>query len=89
MDTRENNSDNEATGAKAASAEINSDQVRDAAEQLQGSVSRFAQENQRNHENLSRLMDQPDLQIVKLEQKVEELRKATERNRDLVRGYRQ
>jgi predicted nucleic acid-binding Zn-ribbon protein len=46
------------------------------------------QSNQRNHETLSRQMANPLDRVSKLEQKIEDVRRATERNRDLIRNYR-
>lgn len=83
------NSSDEAVGGQTASARMNSDEVRDAAQELQANVSRFFQEDQRADEDLSRLMDQPSDQIRRLERKIEDVRSATERNRELIRNYRQ
>ena len=90
MDTDNNgNSSDEAMGAQTAPAAVDSGQVHDAAERLQASVSQFLQENQRNHEKLNRSMDQPSDQVLKLERKIEDVRKATEKNMDRIRNYRQ
>jgi len=82
------NSGDAATGAQTASVGINSAQVQEAAQQLQTSVSRFVQEDQRKDENLSRLMDTPSDEIRRLEQKIEDVRRATERNLDMIHNYR-
>ena len=74
------NSSDVAVGAQTAPAEIDSDQVHDAVGQLQTSLSRFLQEDQRAGEDLSRLMEQPGDQIWRIERKIEDVRKATERN---------
>jgi hypothetical protein len=64
MDTEEN--DNfiaEATGSQTASAEIDPGKVRDAAVQLQASVSRFAQEAETNQQSLVALIQQVSGQL--------------------------
>ena len=68
---------------------MNSGDVTAAAQQFQASVSRFVQEDQRTDENLSRLMDQPSDLLWRFEKKIDDLRRETERNRELIRNYRQ
>ncbi len=81
--------DTEETCAQDAPEKTHSAQVQDAIQQLQASVSQFLQGNQRNHEGLNRLMDQPNLHLLKFEQKVEDLQRESKRTRDLIRNYRQ
>jgi hypothetical protein len=88
-DNDSNNSKQQHTGAEAAPARMNSAQVRDTFQQSQASVSQFLQGNQRNFENLARSAAEPNLRVVKLERKVEELGGGLERNRDRIRNYRQ
>ena len=90
MDTDDNNgnSNQEAMGSQSTSAGMNSANVQHAAQQLQASLSEFFQEDQRKDENLSRLMDHPSDQLQSLEREIDDVRKATERNRELIRNYR-
>jgi predicted nucleic acid-binding Zn-ribbon protein len=90
MESDENDEDlrDGATGDQSAPAEMNSAEAHDAAGQLQESFSRFVQSNQRNHETLSRQMDNPLDRVSKLEQKIEDVRRETQKNRDLIRNYR-
>jgi len=81
-------SSDEATGVQTALSETNSGDVHDAAQQLEASLSRFVQDDQKTDENLSRLMDHPSDQIRSLEKKIEDVRRATERNLELIRNYR-
>jgi len=76
------------TGGQTAPAAINASISREIAQQLQASISRFAQGNQMIHENLSRSMDRPSDQLWKLEREIADVRKETQRNRDLIRNYR-
>lgn len=87
---RDNNSNSgdQAIGAQTAPAGTNSGEVREAVQQFQATFSRFMQEDQRADENLSRLMDQPSDQIHSLERKIDDVRRATERNLELIRNYR-
>lgn len=90
MQTDNNRNFNEkAAGAQGTPAERNSGSLRDAARQLEASISRFVQENQRTYENLNRQMDHPSDQIWGFKQEIAEIRRATERNLELIRSYRQ
>jgi len=84
-----NNSNKEAAGAQAAPPQPNSDAVRDAGQQFQADVLLSVQENQRTHENLSRLMDRPSDKILDLERKIGDVRSATEMNRQWMLYNRQ
>jgi hypothetical protein len=85
----EDDSSEETMAPQAAPARTSSAQAQDALQQFQASLSQFLQGNQRNQEGLNRLMDQPNLQLLKFEQKIEDLETESKRTRDLIRNYRQ
>ena len=90
MDTNENNTSSEgAAGAQTASAATSPGKVHDAFQQWQESASQFVREHQRTHEDLSRLMDRPGDKISDLERKIDDVRRATETNREWIRYNRQ
>jgi len=57
------NTSDEAMGAQAASAELDSDQVHGAAEQLRESVSQFAQEDEGQQQSILTFMKQMGAQL--------------------------
>ena len=76
----------EATGAQTASAEINSGKVHGAAQQLQASVSRFAQEAQR--ESFVTLVKQVSEQLRTTDAKVQDNRAQIDKLASRIRNYR-
>ncbi len=89
MNTDDNsNPSDEPVSAQTAPPETISGDVQDATQQFEASLSHFAQEDQRADEDLSRLMDGPDDRIWRLEKDIEDVRRATERNLELIRNYR-
>jgi hypothetical protein len=64
----------EATGAQTAPGELDSDQVHDAAEQLQASVSDFAREDEAQQQSLLTAMKQTAAQLRTTDAKMEENR---------------
>lgn len=102
MHTSENDSNSNAgaTGAEptpagaisgnaiAAAQQSLAEQARDAAQQLQESLSGFFQEDQRGNENLSRSMDRPSDELGELKREIKDNRRETDRLRDLIRNYR-
>jgi hypothetical protein len=81
-------SDGGAPADQAAPERINYGEMRDAAQQLQGSMSRFFQEDQRVHETLGRSMDRPSDELQGVKQEVKDNRREIDRLRDLIRNYR-
>ena len=78
--------DEEAMGAQTASAEINSDKVHGAAQQLQASVSRFAQEAQR--ESFVTLIKQVSEQLRTTDAKVQDNRAQIDKLASRIKNYR-
>ena len=74
--------------AQTAPGESIAEQARDAAQQLQESLSGFFQEDQRGNENLSRSMDRPSDELGELKREIKDNRRETDRLRDLIRNYR-
>ena len=78
--------DDEATGAQTALSNINSGNVHDAAQQLQASVSRFAQEAQR--ESFVTLIKQVSEQVRTTDAKVEVNRAQIDKLASRIKNYR-
>ena len=87
MDNNSNTSD-EAMGAQTTSAELDSDQVHDAAEQLQASVSHFGQEDEKRQQSLRTVMKQMSAQLRTTDAKVQGNRAEIDKLANRIRNYR-
>jgi hypothetical protein len=89
MDTYNNsNTNDEAMGAQTAPAELDSHQVHDAAEQLQASVSHFAQEDERHQQSLLTVTKQMDAQLRTTDAKVQRNRAEIDKLESWIRDNR-
>jgi seryl-tRNA synthetase len=89
MDTdNKSDSSDKAIGAQTASTELDSDQVHDAAEQLQASVSRFAQEDEGNQQSVVVAMKQVGAQLQTTDAKVRQNRAEIDKLSSRIRNYR-
>lgn len=82
------NSDGEAMAAQTAPAEIDSDQVHDAAGRLQASVSGFAQEDEGYQGSLVAVIKQAGAQLGATNAKVQGNRAEIEKLASRIRNYR-
>jgi len=53
------------------------------------SLSRYLQDDRQTHEKLSRSMDRPSDELRSFKREIDDIRRATERNTELIRSYRQ
>jgi hypothetical protein len=90
MDTGNNTTSGNANmGAQTTPSRVTSADVREAVERMNSSVSRYIQDDRQIHEKLSRSMDRPSDILRGFEKRIDDIRRATERNTELIRSYRQ
>ena len=89
MNTDNNSiSNDEAMDPQSAPVEMNSGNVHDAAQQLETSISRFAQEDEGNQESLFAVMKQAGAQLRTTDAKEQRNRAEIDKLASRIRNYR-